>query len=142
MTANTENIGGSGSGVFTQSGGTNSIYTGGTLWVGGTGTYQLSGTAQLSSTTETVGGVFTQSGGSNSVSGSLDVGATSGGAGSYSLGGTGQLSAAGEYIANTSGVVATIQQTGGVNAAAYLAIGSGGTYRLSGGTLQINGSGW
>ena len=70
LSANWENIGYSGTGTFTQTGGTNSP-TG--LSVGnayGSGTYNLSGTGKLSTGTEGISrnGMFTQTGGTNEIS--------------------------------------------------------------------------
>ena len=55
-----------------------------------------------------------------------------------SLSGSGQLSAASEFLAATAGATATFQQTGGTNAASLVLIGSGGSYLLGGGLLQVN----
>jgi hypothetical protein len=131
-----QHIGYSGTGSFVQSGGTNSIS--GSLSLGDSsnavGSYNLTG-GSLYAVSQYVGsngiGSFTQSGGTNSVSGYLIIGSGTSSSGSYNLSGTGQLFAANEYI----GTSAMFQQTGGVNSAALLSIGSGGYYRLSGGTL-------
>ena len=99
MSAYCEYVGFSGTGSFTQSGGTNSIssnsfYLG--YNAGSSGTYSLSG-GQLSASYEYVGysgtGTFTQSGGTNSISYYLYLGYNAGGSGTYSLSGSGQLSA-------------------------------------------------
>ena len=116
-------MGQSGTGTFTQSGGSNTASGFLFLGLGGSGTYNLSGTGQLSAAVEDVGemaaGNFSQTGGSNTVtnSGSLYVGRYSGGRGTYSQ----------------SGGTNTVSGTGCL----YLGYGTGasGTYSLSGGTL-------
>ena len=135
-------MGSSGTGTFTQTGGTNSALY---LYLGqyGSGTYNLSGSGRVSAQGEYLGysgtGTFTQTGGNNSIANSLYLGFYAGGSGTYSLSGSGRLSAASEYVGDTSGAIALFQQTGGSNTAAGLSIGSGGTYLLAGGTLQVNG---
>ena len=49
------------------------------------------------------------------------------------------MSAASEYIASNPGTTAFFQQTGGTNTVSLLSIGSGGTFLLAGGALQVNG---
>ncbi|MHB8258289.1 MAG: hypothetical protein ACYDE0_13800, partial [Acidiferrobacterales bacterium] len=96
LTVSTEYVGNSGTGTFTQSGGTD---TTGNLYLGfdygGSGNYALSGTGSLSASYEYVGdsgtGTFTQSGGTNTVSENLFLGEN--GSGTYALSGTGSLSA-------------------------------------------------
>ncbi len=111
--ANTEAVGLSGTGNFTQTGGTNSCDH---LDVGqpaAAGTYKLSGSGLLSAyNSETVAGAFTQTGGTNtnSVNGVVTIVAN----GAYSLSGSGLL------------------------VTPLLTIASGGTLTLSGGTLQIS----
>ena len=92
-------VGYSGTGTFTQSGGTNTLLNGGELWLGNNtgsnGTYNLGGSGQLSTTGECVGwngtGNFTQTGGTNIVGNSLYLGASAvGSSGTYSFSG-GQL---------------------------------------------------
>ena len=114
-------VGYSGSGTFTQSGGTNTIssatyglYLG--YNSGSSGTYSLSGIGQLSANCEYVGcsgsGTFTQSGGYNQNAG-LYLGSGSNGNGTYNLNGTGQLSANSEYVGNSG--TGTFNQSGGTN---------------------------
>ena len=74
-----EYVGLSGTGSFTQSGGTNSasnLYLGNNT--GGNGVYSLSGSGQVSAQSEYVGssgtGAFTQTGGSNTVASALYLG--------------------------------------------------------------------
>ena len=87
-------VGYSGSGDFSQSGGTNSVVN--SLYLGyysaGTGTFELSNTGQLSAFGESVGfygiGIFTQSGGTNTLSGgTLSLGCYAGSGGRYNLNG-------------------------------------------------------
>ena len=84
-----ENVGDTGNGSFTQSGGTNScsfFYVGANA--GSSGTYSLSGSGPLSSSFEWVGnsgtGAFTQTGGNNSPS-FLTIANNAGSSGAYSL---------------------------------------------------------
>ena len=135
-------VGNGGTGVFTQSGGVNTI--GNNLYLGNnagdSGTYSLGGSGQLSAASEYVGnsgtGVFTQSGGINSIpfSGALVIGAGTGGSGSYNLGGSGQLYAFNEGVGNSGTGVFT--QSGGTNTSGFLDLGAGasgnGTYTLGG----------
>jgi autotransporter-associated beta strand protein len=150
-----ESIGASGSGSFTQSGGTNAMSGGLYLGTnsGGSGTYNLSGGGLLS-VTGTVGqyigdigsGSFTQSGGTNAVSGGLYFGTNSGGNGTYNLSSSGLLSVTGtggEYIGYIGS--GSFTQSGGTNAVSYgllLGTGSGssGTYNLSGSGLLSAGT--
>ncbi len=115
-----EYIGYSGSGSFTQSGGTNSIAGGNLLYLGynlhGSGTYSLSGTGLLVAGNEDIAvsgtGTFTQTGGTNST-GQVYVGALAGSYGAYNLAG-GSLSANYEYAGNYAASAAFVQ-TGGTN---------------------------
>ncbi|MGO9113050.1 MAG: beta strand repeat-containing protein, partial [Thermoguttaceae bacterium] len=145
-----EYVGYSGSGTFTQSGGSNtingyysSLYLG--YNVGSSGTYSLGGNSQLLVPSEYVGysgtGTFAQSGGTHSIANSLYLGYNAGSGGTYNLSGSGQLSAASEYVGCDPGAAALFQQTSGSNATSFISIGSGGRYLLSGGTLNITGSG-
>ena len=144
---NGEMVGYSGTGTFTQSGGTNNLGSFALLYLGynsgSNGTYTLS-SGSLYANGETVGysgtGTFTQCGGTNTLGsyGSLVIGDTSGN-GTYRLSGSGSLSASTEYI-GTSGT-GTFVQTGGSNAVGFLSIGNSSSYQFSGGTLQITGNG-
>ena len=136
---NNEYLGNTGTGTFTQSGGTNSI--GSYLYLGsnspssaGIGSYFLSGSGALAADQEFVGnygsGTFSQSGGTNTVN-SLYVASS----GSYALSGSGVLAAAyGETVGNSG--FGTFNQSGGTNTAASLTL-SGGTYNLNGGALVV-----
>ena len=91
LSATNELIGNGGhSGIFSQSGGTNTISN--SLYVGmnyGGGTCNLSGNAQLSASNVYVGylasGVFTQSGGTNTISQSLTLASQVSNSGTYNL---------------------------------------------------------
>jgi len=153
----TEVIGGSGSGAFIQSGGSNTssssgyegyLYLG--YSAGGSGSYTLTG-GQLSFNYEEVGyygaGTITQSGGTNSISkmvsyitdGVLYLGGAPGTTGAYNLSGTGALSAAIEYVGNSG--MGSFNQSGGTNTVGSLTFGSQsgstGTYNLNGGKLIV-----
>ncbi len=154
LAASYQYVGCSGTGTFTQSGGTNtsinSLYLG--YRAGDNGTYNLSGVGLLNGNSEYVGycgaGGFMQSGGTNEISNNaLYVGYNPGSSGAYSLSGTAGLSvflyygpAAGEYIGYSGSGAFT--QSGGWNAdQGPLSVGynsgSSGTYSLSGTGLLI-----
>jgi hypothetical protein len=136
-----------GTGIFNQTGGTNTV--GNDLLLGsvgsGAGIYNLSGTGSLSvNSLEVVGyngtGTFNLTGGTNTTE-ILGVGA--GNSGTYSLSG-GSLSAGAEYVGYEEGGPGTFNQTGGTNSVSgtlYLGGLSGGsscTYSLSGsGVLSV-----
>ncbi|MGD0515897.1 MAG: autotransporter-associated beta strand repeat-containing protein [Thermoguttaceae bacterium] len=154
-------VGSTGTGTFTQSGGTNSsYYTYASIYLGynpgASGTYNLSGTGNLSTQNIYVGysgtGTFMQTGGSNSTynkyvgysgtgtytqtggtnSGYLYLGYNSGASGIYNLSGSGQLSAYSAYVGYSG--VGTFTQTGGtISGYLYLGYnpGASGTYNLS-----------
>ena len=150
LTSPNQDVGYSGSGSFTQSGGVNTITFGsGGIALGytssGSGTYVLGGSGEINAPKEYVGnsgtGSFAQSGGTNSISGTLYLGYSPDSMGAYSLSGSGILSAGtAEYVGYASNALAQFQQTGGVNTTPLLSIGSSGSYLLSEGTLQITGS--
>ena len=144
-----EDIGLSGAGAFTQSGGTNTMFQ---LYVGhgsgSTGTYilsggSLSGFENYPATTQCIigymgAGTFTQSGETNTNWGSLLVGYDSGATGTYNLSG-GSLASKSEGIAMSG--TGTFNQSGGTNAVEMLYIGGGlydgfGTYNMGGGLLE------
>jgi hypothetical protein len=160
LSAGYGDVGYEGIGIFTQSGGTNTIasdlYLGGTFsGGGGTGTYTLSGTGSLSVSAngaEYVGyagsGSFVQTGGANSISGTsgallgLQVGSVPGAFGLYSLS-NGTLSVIPDEIVGEYGN-GTFTQTGGTNTSSSNLVvghqtGGVGTYNLSGGTTQVGG---
>ena len=136
-----EVVGYSGSGSFTQNGGTNAVLNRFRLGfdANSSGTYNLLG-GQLSAPTETVGysgsGSFTQAGGTNSVGSNFNVGNLPGSGGAYHLNG-GLLSAPAEYVPGDSST-ASFAQSGGTNAVSdflvlgYTPSGSSGSYGLSG----------
>ena len=148
--AGSEYIGEYGTGIFNQSGGTNSMFSGLDLGYheNASGTYNLSNTGELSAPTEYVGdngsGAFNQSGGTNTVSNSLYIGFGSGKSSSYNLSGTGQLSANEEYLGCYG--TGTFNQSGGTNTTSNLFLGGtdqwslnngSGTYIISNGILDV-----
>ncbi len=138
LTVVTEIVGSySGTGSFTQSGGTHAVSN--ILYVGefGSGTYQLSATGFLTTPYELIGqygtGSFTQTGGTNSVPIYIQMGVFPLSSGSYGLSG-GLLATGGEYVGTDgSGILA---QSGGTNSlSAGLEVGANaggsGSYILS-----------
>jgi hypothetical protein len=126
LTAGTESIGNSGSGSFTQGGGTNSAST---LYFGynpnSNGLYTLSGGLLVSPSGEYVGnsasGTFAQSGGTNNASGGLVLAQSTNGVGAYNLSGSGYLSAENEIVGSLGS--GSFTQGGGTNSAALLYVG-------------------
>ena len=145
-----EYVGGSNTGTFTQSGGTNTVSSSAYLFVGfrANGTYNLSDVGAVSAGMELVGyegtGVFNQDGGTNSIPNvRLSVGGEGGAVGTYNLSG-GSLSARMEIMGDWGGT-GTFVQSGGTNSVAsefLLGYGYGtassatGSYSLSSGTLN------
>jgi T5SS/PEP-CTERM-associated repeat protein len=131
-------VGYSGTGNFTQSGGTNTmndfLYLG--YNSGSNGTYTLSGSGSLATSCQFVGyngsGTFIQSGGTNSGSGeSLSIGSGSGGSGAYNLTGNGFVNFWEESIGG--GGTGIFTQSGGTNSlSGSLTLTSSATYSLSG----------
>jgi hypothetical protein len=152
LSAGSEHVGVFGTGIFSQSGGTNTINSGNSLSLGdnagATGTYSLSATGSLSvSGSEFVGnygtGNFNQGGGTNSIGGYLFLGDNTGSNGTYTQTGGTLSPTAGEYVGyNGTG---TFNQSGGTNTftgTAALLIGTfaSGSYTLSStGTISANG---
>ena len=148
-----EIIGYSGTGAFTQSGGThnNSFFILG-VQAGSSGSYDLQSGSLLDSSYEIIGdygiGVFTQSGGTNTITNYLTLGIESGSSGTYELT-SGSLTADNEIIGNSG--LGVFTQSGGTNAVSNTLTlasvsGSSGTYNLTGGslsatTIQINSGG-
>ena len=146
LAAGSEYVGFSGTGAFTQTGGTNAVTS--DLYLGyqstGSGSYALSGTGSLAADYEYVGffgtGAFTQSGGTNTVANDLTLGGDwwgSTGTGSYALS-AGDLAANSEYVGRLG--TGAFTQSGGTNTVDFsLYLGSNstgsGTYALSGGDL-------
>ena len=128
-----------GSGSFTQSGGTHTV-TGGLILGSnfGSGSYTLSA-GGLSADSEILGngpigsGTFTQRGGLNMVSDILSIGYEFNSDAKYDLS-AGSLSAGSENI----GYSGTLNQTGGINTAQMMI--NNGAYNLTGGTFVVNGS--
>jgi hypothetical protein len=127
----TENIGSTGTGAFTQTGGTNQAK------IINVGNNNLSN------------GTYTQSGGTAKIlsggAGSLNVGNASGSSGSYNLSGTGYIDSKTlyEYIGNLG--KGTFTQTGGTNDAYQISIGyngagANGTYTQSAGVTSVKGT--
>ena len=140
LSAPWEHVGEQGTGVLTQSGGSNTV---GVVFVGraGTsnGTYELSGTGQLTGAVEIIGfygtGSLIQTGGTNTISDFLSVGYGAGSDGTYSLSADGELWAEEEYVGDHG--TGLFRQLGGTNTVnGFLLIGadfdSEGTYELSG----------
>ena len=154
LSAYWEYVGGSGTGSFTQSGGTNSVANASrfsTLYLGysasSSGSYSLSGSGLLSDYVADIGfagvGVFNQTGGTHAVAAYIVLGA-SGGTGTYNLSGSGVLLVAGgEQVSNgsfaQSGGVNSISGTGSESTMGGLNLA--GTYILSGnGLLSVTGT--
>ncbi len=153
MSAPNENIGYSGTGTFTQSGGTNAIANDLVLCynTGSSGAYSLSSSGLLFAPFEFVGGVgpgsFTQSGGTNTIYDFLVLGDPGGsyppgGSGTYSLSG-GSLYATSEYVGDfgagsftQSGGTNTIPTSSGGTLSIGCASAGSGTYSLSSGSLS------
>jgi len=137
-----EQIGSGGSGIFTQSGGTN--HCDGVIQVGsqGPGSYTMSGNSVLTASTINVGGStsgsLAQSSGTTSAS-NLNLGVNSGGSGTYTLSG-GVLTGPSENIGGGSTAQGFFLQSAGLNSAAGMSIAAGGVYQLYGGTLQVAGN--
>ena len=109
-------------------------------FAGSSGTYNLSGNGLLSalpSTSATPAAARSPSrAGPIRWATALYLGYDAGGSGTYNLSG-GSLSASSVYIGYPGS--GSFTQTGGANTVSQLAIGSGGSYVLGGGTLQVNG---
>jgi hypothetical protein len=149
LSAYKEYIGNSGTGTFTQTGGTNSISSSLDLgcYSGSSGTYNLSDTGQLSASGEHIGysgtGTFTQTGGTNSTTYAICLGYYSGSSGTYNLtGGINSISTNVELLLGyNSGSSGTYNLSGTGNlSAGYEFIGwSGtGTFTQTGGTNAIS----
>jgi hypothetical protein len=142
-----EFIGYSGTGTFTQSGGTNNVSSLQLGANGSDGTYDLSG-GTVSTNVTVVGGTGTGSvihtGGTFTVTtGDLTLGSGAGGLGTYDLSGTGLLRA--DLNINNREIIGrwgtgVFTQTGGENKTIQLILGqfagSDGTYNLDGGILR------
>ena len=143
-------MGYSGSGSFTQTGGTNNLPNGmAPLFVGfnpgSSGSYSLSGLGVLTATAgEYVGvsgnGMFTQSGGTQQLQRNPVSGQHAGSSGSYTLSSAAVLSTHAENVGYYG--AGTFAQSGGMNTCTgnlYLGFyaGSSGTYNQSGGTNNV-----
>jgi len=142
--AQVELVGNQGTGLWVQTGGTNSA---GTLALGenagGTGIYNLSG-GMISADFLQVGvngtGTLNQYAGSSvSANTELDLGLFSGSSGTYNLHG-GTLSAPFELIGQSAPMAAPalFVQSGGTNTAGRMQLGDLGIYQLVGGQLAVN----
>jgi len=133
-----------GTGVFSLSGGTNSVTTLMISYTDGDGTYNLSGTGTLSANIIALGfggsGTFNHSAGSNTVN-TLYVGYSSA---AYNLSGTGNLSVTDEIIGFSGS--GTFSQYGGVHTVSNNISfgdetgGGGGEYTIEGGILTVSGN--
>jgi autotransporter-associated beta strand protein len=148
-TTNYEYIGKSGVGIFTHTGGTNSIsqyylYLG--YNAGSSGTYNLSGTGKLSAEYAYVGnsgsGIFTQTGGTNSIINNLYIGYNPSSIGTYNLS-AGTNSSGSLYLGYYSGSNGTyyLNGTGQLTVIGNEYIGYTGTgiFSQTGGTNHIYG---
>ena len=150
LAIDSEVIGGSGAGIFSQSGG---VHTANYLYIGnaseGDGRYNLNG-GNLTAGYEAIGvagtGRFIQDGGTHTVSNSLILGYAS--RGGYDLSGSGSLIASAETI-GLAGTGRFTQDGGTHTVTGNLTLGdlsgSSGTYNLNAGTFNVgnivNGSG-
>ena len=145
LRASNQWVGNSGTGTFTNSGGTNTVTS--NLYLGyssgSSGSYSLSDSGRLSASLEYVGyngaGIFVQRGGTNSLS-SLHVGYAASATGTYVLSGSGTLTVDWDHIGQRG--TGLFVQTGGthtVTGDTYIGNFSGatGTYLLSGGTHTV-----
>jgi hypothetical protein len=118
-----EIVGRSGTGTFTQTGGTNQSTILGVAQYGGSN------------------GTYNQSGGTATFSGYAIIGNLADATGEYNLSGTGVLTTPIESVGNYG--IGTFTQTGGTNTVSSMLYigryaGSSGTYNLNGGTLNAN----
>ncbi|MGA2231424.1 MAG: hypothetical protein ABSH22_11040, partial [Tepidisphaeraceae bacterium] len=150
-----EDVGYAGSGIITQSAGTNTV-SGLSLGTQSTGNGQYTlnavntGTGTLTAANESIGdsgtGAFVQNAGTNSVSTELLV--ANNGNGTYTLNGgtlTFAATAIAETIGNNAGSTGTFTQTGGAqtlgtNVELNVGLGGIGYYNMNGGTLSSNGA--
>jgi hypothetical protein len=117
LQSNYQTVGGSGTGAFTQTGGSNTVTN--NLYLGDafecSGTYELSGTGSLSAYNEYIDysgtGRFTQTGGANTVMNNLTLGYAPGGDGAYTLSG-GALEVKGKIEIGGAGSSALILEGG------------------------------
>jgi hypothetical protein len=142
INAGEEEFGGTGSGtvLFSQTGGTHSFAVGGFLDLGNSGpaTYALSNGTLNTYTVfvaDTANSTFTQSGGTHTVSNNLVIGNSA--TGVYDLIG-GSLTVANETLAFFSGVVGIVNQSGGSHTVTNtLLLNNDSSYNISAGSLTI-----
>jgi hypothetical protein len=137
----TLSLGDGGTGAFVQNGGT---VNAGWMFVGdgsgGQGKYDLNGGTLNTAWEAVVGfstgttGVFNQTGGTHNALNVLLVGYR--GNGTYNLSGPAVLNVSGTSGVGGYGGTGTFNQSGGTHTTSQVAIGSAGTYRLDGGTLN------
>ncbi len=143
-----EFVGYSGTGVFNQSGGTNTVSSTTAFFevgdnVGATGTYNLSGTGTLTSNSSEYvgyfgGGNFNQTGGTNTTPQNLTLGVVAGSTGSYSIS-AGSLTVGNNLVVGSAGTgTMTIGTGGSVYVTNDLSINSTSNVDLNGGTLRFN----
>jgi hypothetical protein len=138
LSAQYENIGTEGTGVFTQNGGNNGVGFS-SLDVGSTGTYNLNAGLISVDGEENIYGTFNHIAGSNTVGNYLYV------TGTYNLSGTGTLTSSDEYVSGTAS--SSFVQEGGTNTLGNnLYVGGGdaplapngiGSFELDGGELGV-----
>ena len=138
-----EDIGLRGTGTFVQTGGSHTVSSTMTIAVFGnsTGIYNQSGGTNSINNLEIAEfggstGIYTQSAGTNTITNNLYLGYFADANGTYNLSGTGQLSAKNEYIGYDPAAIGLFIQTGGTNTVSFLSINASGRYALSGGTLN------
>jgi T5SS/PEP-CTERM-associated repeat protein len=146
-----EFIGYSGTGVFNQNGGINTINASavGSLSIGSnagsTGTYNLSSGQLTSNESEYVGvsgiGVFDQTGGNNTIVGTendLFLGYNASGSGTYTISG-GTLTIPDDlFIGNSGGGTMTIGGSANVHVGDFIGINTGDSLTINNGTLRLN----
>jgi fibronectin-binding autotransporter adhesin len=138
-----EYVGYSGTGTFTQSGGTNTVNTLKIAGlVGASGTYSLTGASLLTAGNVYLGfggaGVFAQSGGTATITTDMNVSEGTASTGAYSLSGGGLL-AVGSYLAVGYNGTGSFTLSNATNSVGGLNLGSNGI--SSRGTYNLNGGG-
>ena len=135
-------VGATGTGTFTQSGGSNIVTNVllGQNWGGGSGVYLLSSSGVLHSSTESIGqqagASFQQSGGTNTATLIRIVSYNSAANASYSLSG-GLINTSYENVGPNWGTGA-FNQSGGTNDVGYLSLNGPATFNFTGGLLAIS----
>jgi hypothetical protein len=148
LNANDEQVGVSGTGTFTQTGGTHTVA--GTFAAGensgSTGVFNLSG-GTLSVADEYVGyagaGTFVQTGGANTT-GVLDVGNSAGSSGNYTLSAGATNATGSAFVGGSSGGAGgagtlTVSKTGQLTVAGTLEVYNSGQVNINGGRSTVGG---